>query len=361
MHPFTDDVVQFDEPLDIVALDVHQGVDPVVGLGVARIDVTDLVVGPQEPVDAPLEDVVGEDLLLDRPVSGVEDADSIAQAPVEAVGPCMEHLVQGLDAGQAAHEAFVKGAADRAGPGAKDPIVLLGVEEPLLEFPIGDQFVEKGAALRLGDDQQGVVVAGAGNVDRRAFKRRRAVVFQMDVEVNPGFGNGPAVEAPDRFVAHSGIGVGVDFELGEQVVQEGTLAAARGAVEDIDLVLLGTTAQGGHLVDQAVGKEAVGEKGVVGAFDKEGGAIVVVKAGRLRVLGVGLRAAVHVGHHHVVEDLEDTADQSGRIFGQEPKEAVDGDRASPVLNSDALVEVGQGVVDRVHGPFILPALRMAVG
>ena len=40
---FADDVVQFDQPLDIVGLDIHQGVNAVVGLGVARIDVSNLV------------------------------------------------------------------------------------------------------------------------------------------------------------------------------------------------------------------------------------------------------------------------------------------------------------------------------
>ncbi|MDZ7598270.1 MAG: hypothetical protein U5J82_08285 [Desulfobacterales bacterium] len=47
-----DDVVQLDHALGVVALDVHQGVDAVVGLGIAREDVAHLVAVLKGAVDA---------------------------------------------------------------------------------------------------------------------------------------------------------------------------------------------------------------------------------------------------------------------------------------------------------------------
>ncbi len=87
-----DDVVQLDQALGVVGLDVHQGVDAVVGLGVLAEKVLDLVAVLQDPVDLLLDQGVGEHLLAQGLVAGVEDADALPQPPVEPVGPRVERL-----------------------------------------------------------------------------------------------------------------------------------------------------------------------------------------------------------------------------------------------------------------------------
>ena len=85
VDPFADDVVELDEPVGVVPLDVHEGIDAVVGLGILGEDVLHQVAVLEGAVDPVLEHVVGEDALAHGLVAGGEDADPFAQAPVEAI------------------------------------------------------------------------------------------------------------------------------------------------------------------------------------------------------------------------------------------------------------------------------------
>ena len=298
---------------------------------------------------------------------GGEDADALAQAPVEAVGARVEQLENPLGALEAGLQGLVEGAADGAGGVPEDPVVLLVVEEFLLEGVALQKVFEERPPAGLGDHQNGVVVAGAEDLDE-ALPRRQRLGVRQDVGVPLKIlaeqlgqflieghrllvGQGPQeppVEAPDGLVALAVLGVGVLLELAQQVIEEGALARSRRPLEDIDLVLLGAPFEGLHQADQAVGEEPVGEKGLVGALHEQAFAVVVDVVDGLRVVGVLVDALPDIGLDHVVKDLENVADHPSGVCGQLLQEGLEGNGVVLVGLADAVVEVMQRVLDVVH-------------
>ena len=84
--------MQFYQTVYIVGFDVHEGVDAIVGLGVAGEDIFHLVAVPEQPVDSALKHGVAHDVLPHGPVAGIEDADALSQPSVEPVGPDIQHF-----------------------------------------------------------------------------------------------------------------------------------------------------------------------------------------------------------------------------------------------------------------------------
>jgi len=110
---FTDVLVEFDEPFGIMGLDVHEGIDAVVGLGILGKNVLDLIGVPQEPVDPALEHGIGENILAQGPVSGVEHADPFSQTSVEAVGTSTDHLKNLVGTPEFIQKRFIQGGTNR--------------------------------------------------------------------------------------------------------------------------------------------------------------------------------------------------------------------------------------------------------
>jgi hypothetical protein len=175
---------------------------------------------------------------------------------------------------------------------------------------------------------------------RQALEHRLPFHFEMLAQYL-------AVEPPDHLVALAGLGCRVLLEAAQEVVQEDRLAAARGAVEHEDLVLLRAAAEGVDHVHQPVGEDAVGEERLVGVLHEQAPEIVGDEVDRLGVLGVLVEPLAHVGAHHVVEDLVDVADQPLGVRPQQFQELGERDRLGVVQAALAGVQRRHRLADGV--------------
>jgi hypothetical protein len=376
VQPLADDVVQLDQPLGIVGLDVHQRIDPVVGVRVVREEVAHRVAFLQDAVQLMLDLGVADGLLAQGLVAGVEDADALPDPPVEAVGPGEEAFENLLRAFQAVEQGVVERAAEGAGHVLEHPFVLFFGRQAEFETVVSEQVVEKRPPVGLGDQQQRVVVAGAGNLEEAVVHRSALarpagkpppLLFAsgagltafdavddprepLDQGVAPIAGRGaePApVEAPHHLVAQAALGGGINLELLEQVGEKGALAAPRGAAEDVDLVLLGAAFHGFGQVHHAVGEESVGEEGVVHLLDEEPVAVVIDEVDRLGVVGVFVDPLPHIGRDHVMHHLEDGAHDDGRARLEFAQKVGKSDRLPVLTPARRTVKALQGRSDGV--------------
>ena len=228
-------------------------------------------------------------------IAGIEDRNAVSQPPVEDIGPG-KNILQDLEGIALFLQQFlVEREADGAGFVAEDPFVFFFMKQVGFKLVVFQEIVEKLPPNFLGNDEQGMVVAGAG---------QSKPCSRFDVVLDAGYGSAfcaalsffaqqlrqftgkgrhtvdPAGQAgglqpPDHLEPGPLGGIGILFEFEQQVVEKGGFAAAVRPVENIDLVLLITDRKRLHMADQPVGKEAVGKKRPIRALDKEPAAIVV--------------------------------------------------------------------------------------
>ena len=124
----------------------------------------------------------------------------------------------------------------------------------------------------------------------------------------PFAGQLSAIQAPHCLVTGPCYRIGVLFETLQQIVQKGALAAAVGAVKNINFVLLGATSQRLNMIDQPVGKKTVRKKRVICAFDEQPAAVIAHILDRFGVVGIFIDALAHICFEQIVKDLEHVPD-----------------------------------------------------
>ncbi len=360
VDPFADDAVQVGEPLPVVGLDVHEGIDAVVGLGVPGVQVFDAVAVPEDRVQLVLEERVGDDPGPGQAIPRIEDADALPESPVELATAGEDHGKHFAGQIEEVQKRLVEGHADGTGLIPEYPFVLLVRKELPLEGIVGYGVVQEFPPVRLGNHEQRAVVARARDLEilgvgkgeelvTGACPRRLegASVRQAPELLQDGVGltvrkgpELPLVQPPHGFIAGPFVGAAIVLEFHEQVVQKSALPAPRRPLKDDDPVLLGTVPEGRHVVDKAVGKQPIGKERMVRVFDEEPIAVVVDVVDRLGILRVLIRPVADVARDHVVKHLEDVSESERRLGSSQLHVVHEGDGSPllPVLNPPA--EVG---------------------
>lgn len=116
-------------------------------------------------VDAPLKHGVGHGGLTHGSVARVEYADTLAQTAVEMVRPDIDHFEDFFRAVKFVQKRLVERTADGAGLVSENPFIGLVRKEFPLELVVFEQIVEKLPPVSFWDDEQRVLMAGAGDID----------------------------------------------------------------------------------------------------------------------------------------------------------------------------------------------------
>ena len=127
------------------------------------------------------------------------------------------------------------------------------------------------------------------------------------------------LQAPYHFKQGAGLSLGIHFKFPEQVVEKCTFTATGGAVKNVNFVLLGAPPHGPCQIDQAIGKQPVCKKGVIGAFDEKFGEIVIDKMDRFGIIGIFISPLADEGGDHVMEHLEHISKHFRRFLCQDRK------------------------------------------
>ena len=350
MDPFTDDVVQFQQPFNVITLDVHQSVDAVVGFGEVGKNILNLVAVMQQAVNPPLQHLVAENILLDDPIPRIVNTDPFTELAAETIMTGKQQLQNQLRIFQATEQGLVNRRANRTGRVTENPFILLLGKQLPFYFVILEKIIEERAAILTWNHQDRAIVTRAGDFDiggaplvssflcldqitlaqfiliKQVGELAEKVIRLLLVEIAEQL----PVESPDRLKGAAGRAVDILFKFTQQVIEKGTFTATVRPLENVDLILLDTLTEIFRQFDQAIGEKPICKKGVVGTLDEQSAGIVISKVDRFRILLMFIYPFFNILINQVMKNLKNIADNAARVFDRFFQVGIETERLATV-------------------------------